>query len=146
LNRLNVNHESTWWGLCVFPQVEQKIDSPSHNFVDLLRSQKKLSSGLFPLFTFSNSKQSKMTLEINQEALEAYSRTKNSQSSYSSELDYLPSSGLESPPMSPAPRNSITKNKPTIDRSLRVDSWVGGCAPDGAKPRRSWTVKGEIKR
>lgn len=87
-----------------------------------------------------------MTFEINQEALETYRHTRNSQSSFSSELEYLPSSGMESPPMSPAPRKSFIKNRPTIDRSLRVDAWVGGCEPHGAKPRRSWTVKREIKK
>lgn len=88
-----------------------------------------------------------MTIEINQEALEAYKRTRNSQSSYSSELGFLPGSGMESPPMSPAPRSSFNKTKPTSDRSLRVDAWVGGHGPEGtAKPRRSWTVKREIKK
>ena len=84
-----------------------------------------------------------MTYEVNQEAVEAYKRQRNSQT-FMAESDYLPGSGMESPPVSPTKR--MPKDKPTADRSLRIDSWVGGYGPDGKKPRRSWKIKGEIRR
>eukprot|EP00980_Cylindrotheca_fusiformis_P018188 scaffold5887_cov122-Cylindrotheca_fusiformis.AAC.17 len=91
-----------------------------------------------------------MTFEVNQEALETYRQKRKSQIfepvELEPQLEFLPSSGLESP-ISPSPRTTMkSKNRPTSDRSLRVDAWIGGHGPDGAKPRRSWIVKREITK
>jgi hypothetical protein len=85
-----------------------------------------------------------MTYEVNEGALNAYKQAiKNDDSSR--ELEYLPGSGMAN--LDSGVKMVEKTNKPSSDRSLRVDSWVGGHSPHGvAKPRRSWKIKGEVKK
>ena len=82
-----------------------------------------------------------MVYEINQDALEQYKRVKNFNDHYG-ENDYLPST--------PTKQTSTIEKKKwgKPDYSLRSDGWVGGYSPYSptGKPRRSYIIKGEIKK
>lgn len=82
-----------------------------------------------------------MLYEVRPEILEKYKRTSFC---YQPLRDYSCQDFV-----TPTARVSTTarsmNKRPPGDRSLRVDSWVGGHTPYGVpKPRRSYTIKREI--
>ena len=79
--------------------------------------------------------------EVRPEILERYRR---SSFTYQNMRDYS-SQDFVTPTARPSlTRRSLSK-RPPGDRSLRIDSWVGGHSPYGVpKPRRSYTIKREI--
>lgn len=90
-----------------------------------------------------------MKFEVNQKAVEKYRRASQTRRSFTPE-EFLPSSeeaapsnNKPSPYMNAQKKKSLAEKNPgSVDRSLRVDSWVGGHTPHGEKkPRRSWTPK-----
>ena len=85
-----------------------------------------------------------MTFEVKKEALEEYKRNTSTKELHK-ETDFLPSCApeTESPTQKVVKKpSSMRMSGASADRSLRVDSWVGGYAPDGfKKARRSWTAK-----
>ena len=87
-----------------------------------------------------------MVYEINQDSLEQYKRLKKF-NDYYDESEYLPSSAPSTPTKQ---RTSTIEQKKwgKPDYSLRSDAWVGGYSPYSptGKPRRSYVIKGEIKK